>query len=362
MKQKLTLSNLTDKQKQGLKDGSLSVAALLSGAGLFSLFGKAVEQPIDEETTPPINGDTTDNLIQSISEESTDLIDECPIEEAATGSESLVIETDAEFATGDFDAMSFGGADGAFATARELVGPGGFFQWRGQTYNTYTQDEWDAMNGEQLQDYASNLESNSNFDSYEFIETSQLVSQSYDLNNDGITDVVMSDINGDGKLEVDQVDLNSDGHLDVVHVVNQEDTHELKESASEPLQEAEPVFGINDQNQDGIIDAVALDNNNDGYADTVIFDNNYDGEADALVMNIGEDQDLDIIIIDENHNGQLDEGEVDLIEEELRMDEFIIISEEELEDIVDEKEQTNQNELLISETDADIDDFDTLEL
>jgi len=361
MKNKITLKNLTDKQKQGLKDGSLSIAALLSGAGLFSLFGNATVSPTTDETAPPVEDDITDNEIHPISGESTDLIEECPILDEAV-SESLVIETDAEFATGNFDALSFGGAEGAFAAARESVGPGGFFEWRGQTYNTYTQEEWDSMNGEQLQDYASNLESNSNYDSFEFVETPQFASQSYDLNNDGITDVVMSDIDGDGTLEVDQVDLNSDGHLDVVHVVGQDDTNQIEARASESLQEAEPVFGVDDHNQDGIIDAVALDSNNDGYADTVIFDNNYDGEADALGMNIGDDQDLDIIIIDENHNGQLDDGEVELIEEELRMDEFIIISEEELENVADDTPQTNQNELLIGEADVDIDDFDTLEL
>lgn len=40
------------------------------------------------------------------------------------------------------DDMSFGEA---FATARQAVGGGGVFHWRGNVYNTFTKEEWDAM-------------------------------------------------------------------------------------------------------------------------------------------------------------------------------------------------------------------------
>jgi hypothetical protein len=337
MKHKLLLSNLTADQKQGVRDGSIAMAALLSGAGIFTLFGMA-EEPIIDKTVPE-DGEQTSGEI----------------------ADCLVVETDAEFAEGNFDGMEFSGTDGAFATARELVGPGGFFQWRGQTYNTYTKEEWDAMDEDQLADFASNLEENSNYDSYEFVEESQLASQSYDLNNDGVIDVVMADVDGDGIQEVSQVDLNSDGEVDVIHDPTLDTINEAVPVATEAIQEAEPVYGVSDSNQDGIIDAVVLDNNNDGFVDTIIVDQNHDGIMDSAAVNVGDDEDLDILIVDENDNLQIEADEIDLIEEELRMDEFIIVDEEELEDLVDHPVQQDNN-LYISDTDIDQDELDLLEL
>ena len=42
----------------------------------------------------------------------------------------------------------------AFASAREQVGPGGVFHWRGGIYNTYTKEEWNGMTESQKDDFA----------------------------------------------------------------------------------------------------------------------------------------------------------------------------------------------------------------
>lgn len=47
--------------------------------------------------------------------------------------------------------MSFGEA---FTAARAEVGPGGVFLWHGGIYNTYTEEEWNAMTDEQKHDFA----------------------------------------------------------------------------------------------------------------------------------------------------------------------------------------------------------------
>lgn len=49
------------------------------------------------------------------------------------------------------DEMSFGEA---FATARQAVGEGGVFHWRGNVYNTYTKEEWDAMTPAERNEFA----------------------------------------------------------------------------------------------------------------------------------------------------------------------------------------------------------------
>lgn len=48
------------------------------------------------------------------------------------------------------DGMSFGDA---FAAARAELGPGGMFTWHGNSYSTYTADEWDGMSADERAEY-----------------------------------------------------------------------------------------------------------------------------------------------------------------------------------------------------------------
>ena len=48
------------------------------------------------------------------------------------------------------DGMSFGDA---FAAARAELGPGGMFTWQGNSYSTYTAEEWDNMSAGERADY-----------------------------------------------------------------------------------------------------------------------------------------------------------------------------------------------------------------
>lgn len=52
------------------------------------------------------------------------------------------------------DELSF--AD-AFNAARAELGPGGVFTWRGNIYNTYTEDEWQSMTEEQQDEFAEEV-------------------------------------------------------------------------------------------------------------------------------------------------------------------------------------------------------------
>lgn len=52
------------------------------------------------------------------------------------------------------DDMSFGEA---FASAREQVGSGGVFVWHGQVYNTYTAEEWNSMTPAEHAEFGSHV-------------------------------------------------------------------------------------------------------------------------------------------------------------------------------------------------------------
>lgn len=66
-----------------------------------------------------------------------------------------VINTEAPIATLVNDNMAFGEA---FAAARNETGQGGVFMWKGELYNTYYTEEWDAMTPEQKTQFAHSLD------------------------------------------------------------------------------------------------------------------------------------------------------------------------------------------------------------
>lgn len=75
--------------------------------------------------------------------------------EAQTESESAMIgDGSLSVASSVNDDMSFGEA---FAAARQEVGPGGVFEWRGHAYGTYYESEWNNMTEEQRDDYFNHV-------------------------------------------------------------------------------------------------------------------------------------------------------------------------------------------------------------
>ena len=138
-KHKFILRNLSDEDRDIL----LTSGAAIGGAGLASLLASSMKfDPDDVDNDEILNND--DNQSEDY-EEST----------------SVVIYTDAPFSDLDLDDKSF--AD-AFAEAREEVGPGGFFEWRGDVYNTYYKEEWEAMSPEQQHDFMESVVENTHFD------------------------------------------------------------------------------------------------------------------------------------------------------------------------------------------------------
>ena len=72
------------------------------------------------------------------------------------GSETHPEWTDGEVPVGSSvsDDMSF---SEAFTAARNEVGSGGVFEWHGNIYSTFTEDEWNGMTAEQRDEYGSHF-------------------------------------------------------------------------------------------------------------------------------------------------------------------------------------------------------------
>ncbi|MDX1912723.1 MAG: hypothetical protein SFV22_14630 [Saprospiraceae bacterium] len=74
--------------------------------------------------------------------------------EPGTPIEPELVKDDAPLSSAVSDGMGF---KEAFDAARAEVGPGGYFEWRGNIYNTYTEAEWTSMTPEQKDQYVASL-------------------------------------------------------------------------------------------------------------------------------------------------------------------------------------------------------------
>lgn len=147
------------------------------------------------------------------------------------------------------DDMSFGEA---FAAARAEVGPGGLFVWHGNVYNTYTAEEWSAMDDD---------------DRAEFAQMYQNTEVSY---------------------ESDPM------------------------PQPEPEPQPEPVPGpspvVDDDEQGLHIYGEEVYENEDGSVDTYI-DAEVEGHS-AVFVDVGSDETVDLAIVDLNDNAEIEDNEM----------------------------------------------------
>lgn len=233
---RLIFRNLSDDQKQKLLTGGAGAIGAFAGAGIFELLGTSLV--LSESTA----------------------IAEPAVNEDILHSEPVTVYTEAPFAESVDDDMSF---SEAFATARGETGPGGFFEWHGNTYNTYYREEWDQMGSGDQADYMASVYDQTHFDnvaeagdtpSVEFIQAqeSQVDTDKNVANNDGT----------ESEMEVILVDRDDNGYADAVFI---------------------------DVDKDGMIDVISIDRDFDGRADIYVVDLDDDGILDSMVVD--DDQD-----------------------------------------------------------------------
>lgn len=202
----------------------------------------------------------------------------------ADAAETEETDNNAPLADGVSDGMSFGDA---FHAARQEVGPGGVFEWHGNLYNTYTAEEWEAMNSEERQAFAESID----WEGHSYTP----------LNND-----------------------QADNNHNASPQKQQEETVTVQEEEEEPLQtvsEEEPVKVVSDDDDDTGLEALGLDGkvevievvsveNENGEGNRILGSTVIDGHSAVFIDNDGEDGEFELLAIDLNDNQQLDEGEV----------------------------------------------------
>jgi hypothetical protein len=227
-KGRIILKNLTKKQKEEiLSKGSAGVLGVLGGFGAFSLMSFS-----NNQDPMPIGSNAT----MIYAEDASSVEEFARIENT---SEPVVIYTEAPFADGINNEMSF---NEAFATAREEVGPGGIFEWRGETYGTYYKDEWDSLSNEEIEQY-------------------------WDSVTEGTSSIQEETIN---------ISYEQETPPEVIEMENADGSYIITE---------EDFIEAIDTNDDGFVDVAVVDANNNDLPDIVI-DTDYDGEMDVLVLDV----------------------------------------------------------------------------
>ncbi len=167
-------------------------------------------------------------------------------------------------ATSVSDDMTF---SQAFAAAREEVGPGGAFEWRGHVYGTYTAAEWDNMSAQEHAEYGSHF----NWSAYE------------------------------GTSSQDSAQNTS--HSSDAEVV----AHETAMESAEPHTPEVEVLGVVHDNETGMnIGGVAIDG------------------QEVVFVDVDDDHTFDLAISDLNHDGELQDDEIfDLSDQNLTVEDLV---------------------------------------
>ena len=136
------------------------------------------------------------------------------------GSETHPEWTDGEVsvASSVSDDMSF---SEAFTAARTEVGSGGVFEWHGNIYSTFTEDEWNGMTAEQIDEYGSHFSWHSDNSSTETASSTHSSTSSHSAH--ATDEVEVSEVTQTSHAEeVAVVDV--DPEVEVLGVVHDEES------------------------------------------------------------------------------------------------------------------------------------------
>jgi hypothetical protein len=181
-----------------------------------------------------------------------------------------LVKQNATLAASTNDNMGF---KQAFDSARAEVGPGSYFEWRGQVYNTYTEAEWTQMTPEQQEQYVSSL-----------------------------GDAAGS---SDGPIYHEPVISAKEPVVPVeAQVIDGPSTpvrpaYNPSDAASGTLPDSLNALEVKDArvvdiSQDGVVDGIVLNMDDDAAVEGVIYDYNNDQVFDAVFIDTNDDNALDM--------------------------------------------------------------------
>lgn len=232
----------------------------------------------------------------------------------ALESDELNLPEDVGVASEISEDMSFGEA---FAAAREELGPGGVFTWHGNVYNTFTQEEWAALQDEASDDSLDSV----------YTDADPIVETAEDNNDNGEDEPVEATAEED--IEQEQ----STSEAPVVEEAEQAESVDqpVNETPAEAPVAAEPEVEGNFQTDiiaDSEVEVLNSGSTLDENGNTVnIVSAQVDGHA-SVMLDADNDGFIDVVHVDANDNGVVDEGEVmDVTKSDLHLNDLNASSE-----------------------------------
>ena len=182
------------------------------------------------------------------------------------------------------DDMSF---DEAFAAAHDEVGPGGVFEWHGNVYNTYTDEEWNALSPEEQDAYAQRVKPLTEGSDYSTTHNDEHQASTHEVHH--------------------------------YHHYDHDDTAQETAPNNDPDDvDVQPVatggagataVAYNEGSSDDDPDVHFVTTTDVGGVATDVYGTTVDGH-EAVIFDLEQDGDPDILAVDFNDDGDIQEGEV----------------------------------------------------
>lgn len=188
------------------------------------------------------------------------------------------IKPEASVATQVNDNMSF---DEAFAAARHETGQGGVFLWRGELFNTYYKEEWNAMTPEQKSEFVHSLD-------YKDITTAPSTLGQQPIQPDNVVQSIPEPVNQE------QTETHQTSPSPLPHESSSQPA--VPEPLPEP--ETQPI-PVEPQPLEPEIISVSFDEKGDS---VFSIDLDHDALADAYIMHHQQDEIFDVVMIDLDHD------------------------------------------------------------
>lgn len=232
------------------------VAGVASGVVGSSFASTPSAEDVKEETKEEVVAETEVVVEESVQEESP--VQEQPVTTAEVpqpvpNPEEVLLATDEGIRIAQVDdEVSF---SKAFADARAQVGPGGAFEWRGNVYSTYYEEEWDNMSAQERAEYQSKID--------------------------------YQTVTGDSQSVKPEVTTSTE---EPAMAANTEMVDEQSQQGGIKVLGVEAV--VDPQGNLMTVAAIEIDNDQ------------------ALLVDVDNNGIMDVIMVDENHDGQISENEI----------------------------------------------------
>lgn len=294
-----------------------------------AIAGAGITAGIDSAATPDDNIDTISESESSISvDQETDHISQSTdqnttahkevIQEVPDPGDVIVATSDGIRVAQVNDDLSF---SRAFTEARQQVGAGGVFEWRGRIYSTFYKDEWDGMSSQEKAEWQHSIdydEVRQEDNNYSYTKTADhsphIEIHAIERNVDGTnTDIAYASVDGHDAAFVDE---NQDGYVDAIGIdVNDNgflDDNEVLDARGERFRMPSnvPEMDYANSSEEPVVEVLGVEHNVNINGETVDAAIVRIDDQEALLVDINQDGYADVVASDFDGDGLLDESEI----------------------------------------------------